>query len=181
MALLSGGIDSPVAAWMMMKRGCRVIPIYVELVGFSGPMALARASSVAERLRDYQPALELNVIKDDFLLRSSEMLRGWGMERYTCLICKRRMYRLAEEVARDIGGQGDSHRRIPRPGCLPDPRQPLCPRRSRLDSHLQAPHRLRQGGGGEDRKRDRNLRRLNPPLRGMWGRTQKTRHQCEGG
>jgi thiamine biosynthesis protein ThiI len=105
-ALLSGGIDSPVATWMMMKRGCRVIPIYVELEGISGPMALARARAVAERLRDYQPDLELKVIRDDFLLRSSEMLRRWGLERYTCLICKRRMYRLAESVAIDLGAKG---------------------------------------------------------------------------
>jgi thiamine biosynthesis protein ThiI len=34
------------------------------------------------------------------------MKRAGGVERYTCLVCKRRMYRLAEAVARDIGAKG---------------------------------------------------------------------------
>jgi len=44
-ALLSGGIDSPVAAWRMMKRGCEVI-----FVHFHGAPYLSRAS--AEKARD---------------------------------------------------------------------------------------------------------------------------------
>ncbi|MDF0594054.1 tRNA 4-thiouridine(8) synthase ThiI [Methanotrichaceae archaeon M04Ac] len=105
-ALFSGGIDSPVAAWMMMKRGCKITPIYVDLEGFSGPLGLARAEAVVERLKAYQPDLDLLVVNDGFLKKSSEMMREGGVERYTCLICKRRMYRLAEAVARDIGAKG---------------------------------------------------------------------------
>jgi tRNA uracil 4-sulfurtransferase len=108
--LLSGGIDSPVAAWMMMKRGCKIIPLYVDLDSFSGPLALERAAAVVEVLKAYQPDLELKVVKDDFLKNAKETMNAKGQEkgqeRYTCLICKRRMYRLAELVARELGAGG---------------------------------------------------------------------------
>lgn len=105
-ALFSGGIDSPVASWMMMKRGCRIIPVYADLESFSSPGALARAQAVIESLRAYQPDLELRVVKDDFLKRAKEVLRKEDLENYTCLICKRRMYHLAESVAREVDAKG---------------------------------------------------------------------------
>ena len=48
-ALVSGGIDSPVAAWMMMKRGCTIVPIFVALDTFLDETVLARAERVVER------------------------------------------------------------------------------------------------------------------------------------
>jgi len=30
-ALVSGGIDSPVAAWLMMKRGCTIVPLFLTV------------------------------------------------------------------------------------------------------------------------------------------------------
>jgi thiamine biosynthesis protein ThiI len=105
-ALFSGGIDSPVAAWMMMKRGCRIIPLYVDLDSFSGESALERAQAVANALRAYQQDLELKVIRDDYLKRAGDVMRAEGMESYTCLICKRRMYRLAAAVAEEVGARG---------------------------------------------------------------------------
>jgi tRNA uracil 4-sulfurtransferase len=105
-ALFSGGIDSPVASWMMMKRGCRIIPVYADLESFSSPGALARAQAVIEALRAYQPDLELRVVKDDFLKRAKDVLKKEDLENYTCIICKRRMYRLAESVAREVDAKG---------------------------------------------------------------------------
>ena len=48
-ALVPGGIDSPVAAWMMMKRGCTIVPIFVALDTFLDETVLARAERVVER------------------------------------------------------------------------------------------------------------------------------------
>jgi len=42
-ALFSGGIDSPVAAWEAMKRGSPVVPLYLDLGRFGGPDHRARA------------------------------------------------------------------------------------------------------------------------------------------
>lgn len=104
--LFSGGIDSPVAAWMMMKRGCKIIPVYADLESFSSISALARARAVIEALRAYQPDLDLIVVKDDFLKKAVEVLRKEDLENYTCILCKRRMYRLAESVAKGLGAKG---------------------------------------------------------------------------
>jgi thiamine biosynthesis protein ThiI len=105
-ALFSGGIDSPVAAWMMMKRGCKIIPVYADLESFSSVRTLDRARAVIEALRAYQPDLELLVVKDDFLKRAVEVLRKKDLENYTCILCKRRMYRLAESVAKEVSAKG---------------------------------------------------------------------------
>ena len=105
-ALVSGGIDSPVAAWMMMKRGCRILPVYVALEGFLGEDARARAKEVVDVLRGYQPDIALRVVPDSYLACAKEQLVRDRLERFTCLICKRRMYRIAEAVARAEGGKG---------------------------------------------------------------------------
>lgn len=105
-ALVSGGIDSPVAAWMMMKRGCRILPAYVSLEGLAGGGARARAEEVVEVLRGYQPDIRLRVIPDSYLACAREQLTRDGAERFTCLICKRRMYRVAAAIAREVGAKG---------------------------------------------------------------------------
>jgi thiamine biosynthesis protein ThiI len=59
--LLSGGIDSPVAAWKLLKRGCPVVPVYVDLGDFGGPDHRARAISTAETLAGYAPNFDHSV------------------------------------------------------------------------------------------------------------------------
>jgi thiamine biosynthesis protein ThiI len=105
-ALVSGGIDSPVAAWMIMKRGCRIIPVFVALESFLDDDAKARAEKVVEVLRMYQPDIRLRVIPDSYLACARTGLVRQGLEKFTCLICKRRMYRIAEAVAKAEGAKG---------------------------------------------------------------------------
>jgi len=105
-ALVSGGIDSPVAAYLMMKRGCRIVPLYVGLEGYLNETNFARAKATVEALRRYQPDIELLVVRDGYLARARRTLEERGEERYTCLLCKRRMYRIAAEVARQVGAKG---------------------------------------------------------------------------
>jgi tRNA uracil 4-sulfurtransferase len=103
-ALISGGIDSPVAAWAMMRRGCKIIPVYVDL--FGSESALERARAVTDALRKYQPGLELMVVRDTFLEEAARLLARQDLGRYTCLICKRRMYKVAQTVAEECGAKG---------------------------------------------------------------------------
>jgi thiamine biosynthesis protein ThiI len=105
-ALVSGGIDSPVAAWMMMKRGCRIVPIFVALDTFLDETVLARAKRVVEVLRKYQPDIQIRVIHDPYLAAAKKELIRNRQEKYTCLFCKRRMYRIAEKVAQEVGAKG---------------------------------------------------------------------------
>src|SRR5439155_14976 len=53
-ALLSGGIDSPVAAWRMMKRGCRVVFVHFHSVPYLPATSQAKARALVERLTEWQ-------------------------------------------------------------------------------------------------------------------------------
>jgi tRNA uracil 4-sulfurtransferase len=105
-ALVSGGIDSPVAAWMMMKRGCRIIPVFIALETFLDETNIARAQRVVELLAQYQPGIELVVIRDSYLAAAKIELLKKHNEKYTCIFCKRRMYRLATAFANEHGAKG---------------------------------------------------------------------------
>lgn len=105
-ALVSGGIDSPVAAWMMMRRGCRIIPLYIALNGVLDESNLERAERVVEVLRTFQPNIRLVTLEDTFLSRAHDALVSRRLEKYTCVVCKRRMYRIAQAYAHYAGAKG---------------------------------------------------------------------------
>ena len=105
-ALVSGGIDSPVAAWMMMKRGCRIVPLFVALDTFLDETTIARAKRVVDKLATYQPGIGLTVISDAYLAAAKGELISRHLEKYTCIFCKRRMYRVATAYATKIGAKG---------------------------------------------------------------------------
>ncbi|WP_321506621.1 tRNA uracil 4-sulfurtransferase ThiI [uncultured Methanoregula sp.] len=105
-ALVSGGIDSPVAAWMMMKRGCRILPVFIALDTFLDETTAARAQRVVDVLAKYQPGIKLTVIHDGYLAAAKTELVRRGLEKYTCIFCKRRMYRVVTEFAKANGAKG---------------------------------------------------------------------------
>ena len=100
--LLSGGIDSPVAAWRMMRRGCRVL-----FVHFHSYPILSRASQEKTR--------ELATLLTRYQLRSRLFLVPFGeiQQRVVLavspplrvVIYRRLMMRIAEAIARDHGAQ----------------------------------------------------------------------------
>ncbi len=53
-SLLSGGIDSPVASWRMMKRGCEVIFVHFHGAPFLSRVSAEKALDLAEILNEYQ-------------------------------------------------------------------------------------------------------------------------------
>ncbi len=105
-SLISGGIDSPVATFLMMKRGCRIIPVYVAIDEYVDSSGLERAQAAIDVLRQYQPDLALRVIHDDYLVRAKALLRKKHLDKLTCIFCKRRMYRIAGAVAGETGAKG---------------------------------------------------------------------------
>jgi thiamine biosynthesis protein ThiI len=100
--LLSGGIDSPVAAWRMMRRGCRV-----HLVHFHSYPILSRASQdkareLARSLARFQFDSKLFVvafgeIQQQVVLAVAPPLR--------VVIYRRLMMRIAERIARRQNSQ----------------------------------------------------------------------------
>jgi thiamine biosynthesis protein ThiI len=97
-ALVSGGIDSPVAAWKLMARGCPVIPVYVDLGDYGGPDHRARARATVETLADYAPSesMSLHVVDAGAVVADLEA----SMDDLRMLSLRRFMLATAEAVAR---------------------------------------------------------------------------------
>jgi thiamine biosynthesis protein ThiI len=96
-ALISGGIDSPVAAWLMMKRGCEVIPVYMNNTPFLDEAAQRRAFEVMKVLGVWAPKA-IKVYEVPHGENLTEITKKCSV-RYTCVLCKRMMYRIAIGIA----------------------------------------------------------------------------------
>jgi len=105
-ALHSGGIDSPVAMYMMMKRGCRLYPVYIKIAPFHDDRSEERAHLIIEHLKRYQPDLTLRVVDDGDVYATRMKLKQRDLEKYACVLCKRHLYRVAEMYAGEVGAKG---------------------------------------------------------------------------
>jgi thiamine biosynthesis protein ThiI len=99
-ALLSGGIDSPVAAWRMLKRGCRAVFVHFHSVPYLPPTSQAKARALVERLTDWQYDSRL------FLVPFGEIQREVVLAvppPARVVIYRRLMLRIAEALGRAEG------------------------------------------------------------------------------
>jgi len=104
-ALISGGIDSPVAAWLLMKRGCEIIPIYLNNDPFSDETTRQRALECIKVLSKWAPGHPFKVYEiphGENLLAILERCE----RRLTCILCRRMMYRAATTVLEKEGAHG---------------------------------------------------------------------------
>ena len=103
-ALVSGGIDSPVAAWKMMARGCPIIPVYVDLGDYGGPDHRARATATVERLAAYAPGESMSMHVVDAGQMVSTLEAEMGVLRMLSL--RRFMLAAAEVIAEETDAVG---------------------------------------------------------------------------
>ncbi len=82
-----------------MKRGCRILPLFIALDTFLDETTIARAERVVNVLAKFQPGITLTVIHDGYLAEAKKYLSKKHLEKYTCILCKRRMYRVATAFA----------------------------------------------------------------------------------
>ncbi|OGL18858.1 MAG: tRNA 4-thiouridine(8) synthase ThiI [Candidatus Rokubacteria bacterium RIFCSPLOWO2_12_FULL_71_22] len=101
-ALLSGGIDSPVAAWRMMKRGCRVGFVHFHSVPYLPPTSQAKARALVERLSQWQYASRLALVPFGEIQREVVLSVPPPAR---VVIYRRLMVRIAEALARRWGAQ----------------------------------------------------------------------------
>ncbi len=99
-ALLSGGIDSPVAAWRMMKRGCRVVFVHFHSVPYLPPTSQEKARALARRLTEWQYESPLLLVPFGEIQREV-VLSVPGPARV--VVYRRLMVRIAEALARRTG------------------------------------------------------------------------------
>lgn len=99
-ALVSGGIDSPVATFLMMKRGCDVTILHCNTDPYTKCSGGCKITRIVEKLKEYSSGSKLNfytVKYGDFLGKCIEE----APPRMTCVLCKSGMYQIAENIARD--------------------------------------------------------------------------------
>jgi len=98
-ALLSGGIDSPVAAYLMMKRGCKVFPIFFDNRPYTDERGRKRAVAVTKKLAEFSPGVKLRVVFFGQILRT---FVEKAPRRLTCVLCKRTMLKIAGAIAKEV-------------------------------------------------------------------------------
>jgi thiamine biosynthesis protein ThiI len=99
-ALLSGGIDSPVAAWRLMKRGCRVVFVHFHSVPYLPDVSPGKARELVRRLTTWQYDSRLYLVPFGEIQRSVVL----GVPATARVVIYRRlMMRIAEALARRTG------------------------------------------------------------------------------
>jgi len=99
-ALLSGGIDSPVAIWMAMKRGLEVVPLHFWSYPFTGERALEKVRDLCRLLGRWGPLGELMVTP---FTEVQTTIRDVCPEELRVTVMRRMMMRVAESLADKVG------------------------------------------------------------------------------
>jgi len=97
--LVSGGIDSPVAAWLVIRKGCTPIFVYYDNYPFSDETTKQRALDTIKKLADYLTGRQAKIYIIPHGNDLTDILRNCP-RRLTCILCRRMMYRIAEKVAK---------------------------------------------------------------------------------
>ena len=100
MSLLSGGIDSPVASWMMAKRGIALEMVHFYSYPYTSPEAKEKVLDLARLLTPWTGRLIVHVVP--FTHIQEELRRACPEELFT-LLMRRFMMRIAEGMARRTG------------------------------------------------------------------------------
>ena len=93
--MLSGGIDSPVAGYMAMKRGIKLECLYFESPPHTSPQALNKVKKLVEILSEYQPDIKLHII--NFTNIQENIYKNINPN-YMITIMRRMMYRITDKI-----------------------------------------------------------------------------------
>ncbi len=98
--LLSGGIDSPAAGYVLAKRGASLSALHFDSFPYTSERARQKVVEIAEQMQSYCGKISLNVIS---LTEIQEAIRDNCREDYFTLLLRRFMMRLAERAAEKFG------------------------------------------------------------------------------
>ncbi|GII26815.1 tRNA uracil 4-sulfurtransferase ThiI [Planotetraspora mira] len=109
LVLMSGGIDSPVAAYRMMRRGLRVDFLHFSGIPFTTSESIYKAYALVRNLDKFQGKSRLWVVPFG---KAQQSIRASGQDRLAMIAQRRLMLKTAEEVAHRIHAEalvtGDS-------------------------------------------------------------------------
>ena len=101
-SLLSGGIDSPVASWMIAKRGVALEMVHFFSYPYTSPEAKEKVLELARLLTPWCGRLTVHVVP--FTAIQEELRRSCPEEMFT-LVMRRFMMRIAQRVAKRCGAK----------------------------------------------------------------------------
>ena len=96
--LLSGGIDSPVAGWMIAKRGVQINAVHCHSYPYTSDRAKEKVLDLARKLSFSCCGIKVHVVP---FTEIQMQIHEKCPEEYTTLIMRRYMMRIAERIARD--------------------------------------------------------------------------------
>ncbi|MCD7859987.1 MAG: tRNA 4-thiouridine(8) synthase ThiI [Firmicutes bacterium] len=100
MCLLSGGIDSPVAAYMIAKRGVEIECVHFFSYPYTSEQAKSKVLELARLVCRYSGRMTVNIVP---FTQIQEAIRDLCPEEYFTLIMRRFMMEIAQRLAREDG------------------------------------------------------------------------------
>ena len=97
MHMLSGGIDSPVAAYLMMKRGVTIECIHFASPPYTQEAVIYKLEDLLRKLNRYQARIKLHIVP---FTKIQEAIYDNAPESYCITLMRRMMYRLADRLAK---------------------------------------------------------------------------------
>jgi tRNA uracil 4-sulfurtransferase len=98
--LISGGIDSPVAGWLAMKRGCTLTATYFHSFPYTGEKTKDKVVELVKRLSDWHGPIDLHVVA---FTDAQKAVREAGPAELAVVLYRRMMMRAASAIARRAG------------------------------------------------------------------------------
>jgi thiamine biosynthesis protein ThiI len=97
MLMLSGGIDSPVAAYLAMKRGVHIEALYFEAIPHTSINARNKVIELCKKLSVYTSSIKLHIVP---FTEIQEAIYKTAEQDYVITIMRRMMYRITERMAK---------------------------------------------------------------------------------
>jgi thiamine biosynthesis protein ThiI len=101
---VSGGIDSPVAAWFTIKKDCDSVFVYFDNSPFTDETTQQRVLEVTGRLKQHRAEKDVKLYIVPHGADLADILRNCRRN-LTCVLCRRMMYRVAEKIALKEGAE----------------------------------------------------------------------------
>jgi len=99
LVMLSGGIDSPVASYLLMRRGIEITCVHYASPPYTNSGVITKLEDILTTLSEYQPRIKLYVIP---FTKLQEEIYKYSDVGYPITIMRRMMYRLAEGLAKRL-------------------------------------------------------------------------------
>lgn len=100
--LLSGGIDSPVAGWRMMRRGMKIDAVYYHSYPYTSDEAQKKVEDLAARISRYGVSVHLHIVS---FTEAQMQIKKSSPESWSTLLLRMCMMAVANKIAARIGAQ----------------------------------------------------------------------------